>query len=296
MTSDGLIGGTKLPEHLIILGGGYISLEFASFYTSFGSRVTLLQQDDKFIPREDSEIAGEILKALEAKGMTLIRNVATERVDDKGEKVVVKYKVGDESKEIEGDILLVATGRRPNLEGLNPENAGIELTDRGAIKVNSHMQTNKAHIYAMGDIVGAAQFTYKSLDDYRIVKAALEGGTYEDVNRSLPYSVFIDPTFSRVGMTADEAVAAGYKIKEGKLPAAAIPKAHVLQCPVGLLKAVVDADTDKILGASIFCKDSHEMINLIKMAIDAGLPYTAIRDQIFTHPTMIEALNDLFSI
>ena len=192
---------------------------------------------------------------------------------------------------------MAATGRRPNVQGLNLAAAGVELTERGAVKTDEHLRTSAPNIWAMGDVAGGLQFTYISLDDSRIVRSQLLGnGARTTENRgSVPYSVFLDPPFSRVGMSEAEAVKAGYSVKIAKLPAMAIPKAKLLRQPEGLLKAVVDANTGLILGAHLFCADSHEMINTVKIAMDAKLPYTVLRDAIYTHPTMSEAFNDLFA-
>lgn len=195
------------------------------------------------------------------------------------------------------DAVLVATGRRPNVEGLDVEAAGIELTDRGAVRTDERLRTNVEGVSAMGDVAGGLQFTYISLDDSRIVLDDILGsGERTTENRgAVPYSVFLDPPFSRVGMTEQEARSAGYAVQTALLPAAAIPKAQVLGKPVGLLKAVIDAETNLVLGVHLFCEESHEMINLAKLAIDADLPYQRLRDAIYTHPTMSEAFNDLFA-
>ena len=177
------------------------------------------------------------------------------------------------------------------------EAAGVEQTASGAIKTDERLRTSAPHIWAMGDVTGGLQFTYISLDDFRIVKSQLLGdGARTMENRgAIPYSVFLDPPFSRGGLTEKEAREQGYRVRIARLPPAAIPKAQVLQKPVGLLKAVLDADTGRILGAHLFCEESHEMINTVKIAMDAGLPYTNLQDGVFTHPTMSEALNDLFT-
>jgi pyruvate/2-oxoglutarate dehydrogenase complex dihydrolipoamide dehydrogenase (E3) component len=195
------------------------------------------------------------------------------------------------------DAVLVATGRRPNLEGLRPEAAGIALTERGAVQTDEHLRTTAPNIWAMGDVVGGLQFTYISLDDFRIVKSDVLGdGSRTTRNRgAVPYSVFLDPPFSRVGLTEKEARQQGRSVKIARLPVAAIPKAQVLSNPTGLLKAVIDAETNQILGAHLFCEESHELINLVKLAMDAGIPYPVLRDGIYTHPTMSEALNELFA-
>ena len=196
------------------------------------------------------------------------------------------------------DAVLIATGRKPNTQGLNLQAAGIEVNERGAIVTDEFLKTTAPNVWAMGDVVGGLQFTYVSLDDFRIVKKSLEcGNSYSLMIRSnVPYSVFIDPSFSRVGLNEREAKAAGYDVKIATLSVGAIPKAHVLKHPVGMLKAVIDNNTNQILGAMLICEESYEMINIIKLAIDMKAEYTVLRDQIFTHPTMSESLNDLFSV
>lgn len=209
--------------------------------------------------------------------------------------VTVKTESG--IQELTAQAVLVATGRRPNIQELHPENAGIELTSRGAVLTDNYLRTTNPDIWAMGDVAGGLQFTYISLDDSRIVKSQLLGSKERTTeNRGeVPYSVFLDPPFSRVGLTEQQALDQGYQIKIARLPAAAIPKAQVLKKTTGLLKVIVDAQTNLILGAHLFCAESHEMIQLFKLAIDAKLPYTLLRDSIYTHPTMSESLNDLLA-
>ncbi|MBS6341186.1 MAG: FAD-dependent oxidoreductase [Eubacterium limosum] len=296
-TSDSLMELDVLPKRLAIIGGGYIGLEYASMYTDFGVEVTVYQIEDKLIPREDRDIAEAIQKAFEDKGVRFEMNVQTEEIENAGDEAVVHYKKDGTALSASADAVLIATGRKPNTDGLNLEAAGVEKTPRGAVKVDEKLRTSAPNIWAMGDVAGGLQFTYVSLDDFRIVKDQLAGsGKRASNDRTVPYSVFIDPPFSRVGLNEEEAAAQGYHVKIAKLPAAAIPKAQVLRKPVGLLKAVIDADTNKILGAMLFCEESYEMINIVKLAMDAGLDYTVLRDQIFTHPTMSEALNDLFAV
>ena len=277
-TSETLMERDELPERLVIIGGGYIGLEFASYYTNFGSRVSVVQDGPGFIPREDEEVAAVVVKDAQA-----------------GAEVTVKTAEGEEV--LPAQAVLAATGRRPNVAGLNLAAAGVELTERGAVKTDEHLRTSVPHIWAMGDVAGGLQFTYISLDDSRIVKSQLlgDGGRTTQNRGEVPYSVFIDPPLSRVGMTEAEARRRGYDVKIARLSAAAVPKAQVMRRPAGLLKAVVDGATGNILGAHFFCAESQEMINLVKLAMDAGLPYTVLRDAIYTHPTMSEALNDLFA-
>ena len=272
-------------------------MEFASLYTSFGSQVTVIQDGGRFLPREDGEIAQAVLQRLQSLGAEVLLSTQVKEVREEGSQAVLALETPDGPRELQADAVLVATGRRPNVEGLALDAAGVELTERGAVKVDERLRTTAPHIWTMGDVVGGLQFTYISLDDSRIVRSQLLGdGSRTTQNRgAVPYSVFLDPAFSRVGLSEEEARAKGYRVKVARLAAAAIPKAQVLQNPAGLLKAVVDGETGRILGAHLFCEESYEMINLIKLAIDAGLPYTALRDGIYTHPTMSEALNDLFA-
>ncbi len=295
--SETLLDVRTLPERLVIIGGGYIGMEFASMYANFGSQVTVVQNEDAFLPREDAEIAAAVLDSVEGRGIRVIRGAGVRRIDDEADQAVVTVEISGAEERLPADAVLVATGRRPNVDGLNLEAAGVELTERGAVRTDEHLRTTAPNIWALGDVPGGLQFTYISLDDSRIVKADVLGdGARTTANRgTVPYSVFLDPPLSRAGMTEQEARAAGFDVKVAKLPAAAIPKAQLLQKPTGLLKAVVDAGTGRILGAHLFCEESYEMINTIKLAMDAGLPYQVLRDAVYTHPTMSEAFNDLFA-
>ena len=295
--SETLLDVRTLPERLVIIGGGYIGMEFASMYANFGSQVTVVQNEDAFLPREDAEIAAAVLDSVEGRGIRVIRGAGVRRIDDEADQAVVTVEISGAEERLPADAVLVATGRRPNVDGLNLEAAGAELTERGAVRTDEHLRTTAPNIWALGDVAGGLQFTYISLDDSRIVKEDVLGdGARTTANRgTVPYSVFLDPPFSRAGMTEQEARDAGFDVKVAKLPAAAIPKAQLLQKPTGLLKAVVNADTGRILGAHLFCEESYEMINTIKLAMDAGLPYQVLRDAVYTHPTMSEAFNDLFA-
>ncbi len=293
--SDSLMSLETLPKHLVIVGGGYIGLEFASMYANFGSEVTVLQDTDAFIPREDEDIAQAIRRLLEEQGISLRLGAKLERVAQDG---TVSYTWQGTHYDDEAQAVLIATGRRPNTDGLNLAAAGVEVTERGAVKTDKLLRTTQQGIWAMGDVTGGLQFTYTSLDDYRIVAKQLAGGeeyTLDD-RKNVPYSVFMATPFARVGLNEREALKAGYEVKISKLPTAAVPKAHVLNKTQGMLKAVIDAKTDKILGAMLLCEEAPEMINTVKAAMDFGAKYQYLRDQIFTHPTMTEALNDLFSV
>lgn len=297
-TSEGLLNLTELPSRLVIIGGGYIGVEFSSIYASFGSKVTILQDGDIFLPREDEESAGAVRESLESRGIRVMTGVKVKALEQAGGKALVAVDNGKEVQKLEAEAVLVATGRRPNTAGLNLEAAGVEIGPRGGIVTDDSLTTTAPHIYAMGDVRGGLQFTYISLDDFRIVKSKVLGdGSYTLKERgAVPYSVFLIPPFSRVGLSEKEAVEKGYKVKVARLAAAAIPKAQVLEQPAGLLKAVIDEETGLILGAHLFCQESYEMINMIKLAMDAKVPYQVLRDTIYTHPTMSEAFNDLFAV
>lgn len=289
---------TQLPRHLAIIGGGYIGLEFSSMYARYGSKVTVFEHGDRLVKREDQDIADEIQKVLENQGVSFVFSSAVKEVKNDGDSVVLTY--DDASHQTHTQVfdgVLLAAGRHANTASLHLERAGVNTDTRGTILVNEHLQTNVPHIYAMGDVKGGLQFTYISLDDYRIVKDHLFGNGTRTTNHrgNIAYSVFISPTFSRVGLSEQEALDAGYEVKIATMSAAAIPRANVISQPNGLLKAVIDAKTDQILGCVLFCAESEEIINFVALAMDQKLPYQAIRDHIFTHPTMSEALNDLFS-
>jgi len=294
--SESLLELTKLPKRLTIVGGGYIGLEFASMFLNFGSEVTVIQVEPTFIGREDEEVAAVVEMDFAKRGLKLIKSAKTLSFEEKGGVVTTNIEVEGKPLAIQGEVVLVATGRRPNIDGLDLAKAGVNLTPRGAIAVNEHNQTNVNNIYAAGDVVGGLQFTYISLDDYRVIVSALTGGPRTNANRgNVPYSVFIDPTLSRLGLTEKEAREKGYEVVVARLPANAIPKALILGQTNGLLKVVIDAKSHEILGAHLYCVNSHEMINELKMAMDNHIKYEYLRDAIYTHPTMMEAYNDLFS-
>lgn len=292
-TSETMMELEELPRALTIIGGGYIGLEFASMYAGFGSKVTIIQHGGEFLPREDEDIAASIRSALEEKGVQIITGATVTGIEDGA----LFYEAEGENRKSESDAILLATGRRPNTEGLGCEKAGISVSARGAVETDEHLRTSEKHIWAAGDVCGKLQFTYISLDDSRIILDDMAGthGRTTDNRGAFSYSVFIDPPFSRVGMNEKEARAAQMEYRVLSLPASAIPKAKVLRNTAGMLKALVTAG-GMILGAELFCAESHEMINLIKLAMDNGIKAEALRDFIFTHPTMSESLNDLLAM
>ena len=297
-TSETLMNLEDFPKTLTILGSGFIGLEFAATYAKFGTKVTVIDKAEKLLAREDDDVANAVFESYKSLGVEFIFGADTKHVEQDENTVTLSYEVNGETSKISSDILLVATGRTPNTKELNLENAGVEVSERGFVNVNEHLQTNKPHIFAMGDVNGGPQFTYISLDDYRIVKSYLDGsGAYTRNDRQpIAFSAFLHPTYSRVGLSEKEACQAGYNIKVATLPVTAIPKAKILGNQTGIYKAIVDADTNLILGTVLFGEESHEVINIVVTAMIAKQPYTALANQIFTHPTMAEALNDLFGL
>ena len=293
-TSTTMLELEDLPRRLVIFGGGYIALEFASFYAEFGSRVTILERGSRFLAREDADVADSVRKALENKGVTIITGASASAVRDAGDEAEVRFILDGTEQALPADAILLATGRRPLTAGLNLEAAGVKTTEQGAIAVDERLQTSVPHIWALGDVKGGPQFTYISLDDFRIVRDALYGeGKRVASDRDPAYTVFMDPPLGRVGLTEQAARDKNLDIKVAVLPAAAIPRARLMGETTGMLKAVVDAKTGTILGCALHCADAGEMINVVETAIRAGKGYTFLRDMIYTHPSMTEALNDL---
>lgn len=298
-TSTSIMELADLPRRLVIIGGGYIGLEFASMYASFGSQVTVLESCPELIAREDRDIAASVKETLEKKGIVFRMNAKVQSVNRVEDKAIVTFADSqtDEVFVLEADAVLLATGRRPNTKDLNLEVAGVEVDVRGAIIVDEYLKTTNPNIRAVGDVKGGLQFTYISLDDYRIVREDLFGDKERRTGDRNPvsYSVFIDPPLSRIGLNEEEARRQNRDIIVKKLPVMAIPRAKTLGETDGLLKAIIDKNTGKILGCVLFAPDSGEVINTVAVAMKTGQDYTFLRDFIFTHPSMSEALNDLFS-
>lgn len=286
----------KMPENLTIIGAGYIGLEFASMFAKYGSKVTVLDHSREFLSREDDDISQLVKKDLEDAGVHFELGADIEEIIDEENEAKVRYQINGQEKEISANRILAATGRKPNIENLGLENTSIEITDRGAIKVDDFLKTTVDNVWAIGDVKGGLQFTYISLDDFRIIKDQLFGTGARMISdrKVVPYSVFISPALSQVGLNEKQARNQNKEYKLFKLPVAAIPKAKVAKDSRGLFKALVDPETEEILGATLYGIESYELINLISLAMKAHLSYTVLRDQIYTHPTMSEAFNDLF--
>lgn len=297
LTSKSLMELKELPRKLVIIGAGYIGLEFASTYAGFGSEVVIIDASDDILKREEKEAADRVKKILEAKGVTFYLNSKVEEISDNENDSSIAISNGNgEIIQFNGDKILVAIGRKANTQGLELEKAGVQVDERGNIIVNERLETTAPNIWALGDVKGGLQFTYISLDDFRIIRDNVYGNGNRSLNdrNVVPYTTFLSTPLSRVGLSEKEAIEKGFDVKVGKIEAMAIPKGKIEGKSEGFLKVVVDAKTDKILGATLLCNTSHEMINIIALAMKGNLPYQIIRDMIFTHPTMSESLNDLF--
>ena len=295
LDSTSAMDQNSLPNELVILGAGYIGMEFASMFARYGAKVTVLDTNEKFLKREDDDISEMLFNDLSQDGIEFNLGAKVVEVRDLSDKVEIVYEINGQKRTVKADKLLVATGRKPVTEGLGLENTDIELDERGAIKVDDYLRTTAENVWAIGDVKGGPQFTYISLDDFRIIFDQLYGkGKRKVSDRNLvPYSVFITPALSRVGLNEVEAKNSKIEYKLFKLAATSIPKAKVIGNTRGMYKILVDPDTEEILGATIYGEESYEVINLIALAMKAKLPYTMLRDQIYTHPTMSEALNDV---
>ena len=293
-TSTELLDNQEKIDSLAIIGGGFIGLEFASTFAKLGTKVTIFEKFDKILANEDDSMQKAIFDFLVSQGVNFEFEANIEAFENTENGILVK----NNGENFAFDKVLVSVGRKPVTSKLNLEKAGIKTLENGGIWTDEKLQTSNPKVWTVGDVRGKEQFTYASLDDFRILRSQFYGnGGYSLNNRkNLPNSVFLQVPFSKVGLTENQGLAEGFKIKVKEIPAAAIPKLQLEFKTTGLLRAVVDAQTNKILGAALFCYNSPEVINIIKTAIDANLDYTVLRDQIFTHPTVAESLNDLFNL
>lgn len=295
-TSTSIMELNELPKKLAVIGGGYIGLEFSSIYNNFGSEVIIFEGNEDILLREEMEIREEVKENFKTRGIQILSKSKVLKLSNYSDnQVEIVFNQDEKENKIVVDGVLIAVGRVPNIDDLKLENAGINYSEKG-ILVNNTLQTNVPHIYALGDVKGGAQFTYISLDDFRIIKNNLFGDKTmtTEARNIIPYSVFISPTLSKVGLSEKEAINAGYKVKTKVIKASTIPRAKLLGDERGVLKAVVDEKNGKILGCSLYSTESSEVINVVAMAIKENKEYTYLRDFVFTHPTMSEALNDLF--
>ncbi len=287
----------QLPQHLVILGAGYIGCEFAQVFRRLGSQVTLIDCNPTILPREEPEISQSISRLLVEEGIEIITGATIEQIAGvSGNSVAVDLRQGFEKLSVRGSHLAVAMGRVPNTEGLNLESTGLSVDDRGFLPVDERLESQVPGIWAMGDVTGGLQFTHLSLDDYRIVSSNLRGQLRTNTGRIVPYTLFIDPELGRVGMTEREAVQKGHSVKTSTLAVDKIPRAVTMGQTSGIMKAVVDADSDQILGCSILAPQGGEVMAVVQMAMLGQLTAKQLSQTIFSHPTMSEALGDLFQM
>lgn len=282
-----------LPEKLIVIGGGYIGMELGQAFRRLGSKVVIIEHASRLALREDEDVSSAFASVLVDEGVELVLNARDLAVSGRsGDRVTVQ--VGD-GRVFEGTHILVAAGRQPRTSRVGLEKAGIETDDRGFIKVDQHLRTSAPDVWAMGEVAGTAMFTHASLDDYRIVKSDLVGGTRSSSGRLIPYCVFIDPEFARVGMNETDAAKAGVSYRVAKLPMDVVPRARTLSRRKGFMKAIIAKETDQVIGFQMLGVNAGEVMSVVQMAILGGLPFTALRDGIFAHPTITEGLNMLFA-
>lgn len=284
-----------VPEHLLVIGGGYIGLEFGQLFRRLGSRVTIFQQGSQLLRDEDSDVVMEILNILQQDGIEVLLNTSVKRVVREGPQIKLAVALAGEERTFTGSHVLAATGRVPNSDTLNVSAAGIATDARGFLQVNAKLETNVAGVYALGDIKGGPAFTHISYDDYRIVRTnLLEHGNASTEGRLVPYTVFIDPQLGRVGLTETEARAKNLKIRVAKMPMSYVARALEVDETRGFLKAIVDAGSGQILGVAVLGLEGGEVMSMLQLAMVGKLPFTTLRDGVFSHPSLSESLNNLF--
>ena len=286
----------SVPEHLLVLGGGYVGLEFGQLFRRLGSRVTILHSREQLLAGEDADVAEEVLAILKQDGIDVLLSSKAERVVKSGGGIQLTVRAGQEPSVVEGSHLLTATGRTPNTDSLNVSAAGITTDERGFIKVNGKLETSVQDVYALGDIKGGPAFTHISYDDFRILLTNLiEKGSATTENRLVPYTLFIDPQLGRVGITEAEARAQNKKIRVAKMPMNYVARALEVDETRGFMKAIVDSESNQILGAAVLGIEGGEIMTMLQLAMMGHLPFTALREATFAHPTLAESLNNLFT-
>jgi pyruvate/2-oxoglutarate dehydrogenase complex dihydrolipoamide dehydrogenase (E3) component len=295
LDNDSIMELDYVPRHLLVIGGGYIGLEFSQMFRRFGSSVTILQSGPQLLGEEDPDVAAEVLKILRQDGIEVHLNAHARKAAGTKNAITLTIESEGETLTIEGSDLLLAAGRVPNTTALQPALAGIETDRHGYIKVNERLETTAAGVYALGDVKGGPQFTHISYDDYRIVKAnLLDGGHRSTADRMVPYTVFMDPQLGRVGMTESQAKASGRAVRVARMPMTSVARALELDETRGLLKVIVDAQTEEILGATVLGIEGGEVMSVLQTAMMGRLKYTVLRDAVYAHPTLAESLNNLF--
>lgn len=286
----------RLPEHLVVIGGGYVGLELAQAYRRFGSKVTILHLEAQLLSREDPDVVAELQRILVAEGIETILSADVKRVEGcSGDRVRLVVETPGGERLVDASDILVAAGRTPNTSGIGLAEAGIALDASGYIRVNERLETTAPHVWALGECAGSPQFTHVSLDDFRVVRDNLAGGHRTTTGRLVPACLFTDPQVAHVGLTEREAQRGGIDVRVARLPMAAVLRTRTLDASVGFMKALVDAASDRILGFTMIGPEAGEVMAVVQMAMLTCAPYTALRDAIITHPTMAEGLNALFA-
>jgi pyruvate/2-oxoglutarate dehydrogenase complex dihydrolipoamide dehydrogenase (E3) component len=286
----------QVPEHLLVIGGGYVGVELSQAMRRFGSKVTVIGRNERLMSKEDPDVCEALRSLLADEGIDILLNARIQQVSGKcGDSVTVVVKQNGIEKVLTGSHVLIATGRNPNIEGLGLELTGVELTDRGYIKVNERLQTTAPGVWAIGEVAGSPQFTHISVDDFRVVHANLTGGNRVTTGRQVPYCLFTDPELARIGLSETEAEAQGIAYRLFKVAMETNLRARTLSETRGFVKALVEADSDRILGFTAFGVGAGEILATVQVAMIAGMPYTALREAVLTHPTLVEGLIPLFS-
>ena len=286
----------EVPERLLVIGGGYVGLELSQAMRRFGSAVTVIERNERLIHREDEDVSHALARLFEDEGIAVALNARIARISGKsGQSVRVVVERDGVEQTFEGTHLLVATGRTPNTDHLELERAGVEATDRGYVKVNERLETTAPGVWAVGDVAGSPQFTHISVDDFRVFRDNVGGGNHVTARRQVPFCLFTDPEFARIGLSETEARARGIAYRLFRVPMEAVLRARTLSETRGFMKALVDADGDRILGFSAFGVGAGEVMSAVQIAMIADLPYTALRDAILAHPTLVEGLGSLLS-
>ena len=296
LNSTSIMELAKVPAHLLVLGGGYVGLEFAQLFRRLGSRVTVVQRTPQLLSGEDKDIAEAVAAILQKDGIQVHLNSAVEKVSRSRNRITVKFRAAGKSRKLEGTHILVATGRVPNSDTLNLPAAAISADAHGFIRVNEKLETSAKDIFALGDIKGGPAFTHISYDDFRILRAnLLENGNASTTNRLVPYTVFIDPQLGRIGLSEAQARAQKPAVRVAKMPMSYVARALEVDESRGFLKAIVDAATNQILGAAVLGLEGGEIMAQLQIAMMGQVPYTTLRDAVFAHPTLAESLNNLFT-
>ncbi|WP_074317373.1 dihydrolipoyl dehydrogenase family protein [Singulisphaera sp. GP187] len=286
----------QVPEHLLILGGGFVGLELAQAFRRLGSHVTIVERNGRLAHREDRDVSVALQELFRDEGIKIVTDTSVDRVAGLSGGSVTLHATRDEAEiTIEGSHLLVASGRVPNTDGIGLEHAGVETDARGFVKVDERLQTTAAEVWAVGDCAGSPQFTHIGFDDFRVVRDQLAGGHRVTTGRPVPSCLFTDPELARIGLSETEAQNRGIAYRLAKLPMAAVLRTRTLSETRGFMKALIEAEGDRILGFTMFGAEAGEMMAIVQLAMSAGLPYTVLRDSILTHPTMAEGLGSLFA-